>query len=58
MKYLISSISIENLRFQMKKPLFQIINFEILDYLHIEFEMLDIFSEIPSISKKVWNSRY
>ena len=37
----------------MKKPLFQIKNFEILDYLHIEFEMLGIFSEIPSISRGV-----
>ena len=25
---------------------------------HLEFEILGISSEIPSVSKKVWNSRF
>ena len=49
------SISIGKLRSRSKYPLFRIKNFEILGFLHIEFEILGISSEIPSISKEFWN---
>ena len=49
------SISIANLGFWSKSPVFQIKIFEILGFSHVEFEILGIFSEIPSISKKMWN---
>ena len=50
--------------FQMKNVVFQskylalrskIRNFEKLGFSHLEYEILSISSEIPSISKKVWN---
>ena len=45
------SISNEkNLVFRSKNPVFQIKKFEILGFLHIEFEILGISSEIPGIS--------
>ena len=47
------SISIENLGFRSKYWVFRFRNFEILGFSHLEFEILGISSEIPSISKKV-----
>ena len=49
----IPSISIKNLGFRSKYQVFRIRNFEILGFSHLEFEILDISSEIPSISKKM-----
>ena len=48
-----ASISTKNLGFQSKCEVFRIRNFEILGFSHLEFEILGISSEIPSISKKV-----
>ena len=50
----IPSISIKNLGFRSKYQVFRIRNFEILGFSHLEFEILGISSEIPSISK-TWN---
>ena len=50
----IPSISIRNLEFRSKYYVFRITNFEILGFPHLEFEILRISSEIPSISK-TWN---
>ena len=47
----IPCILIGNLEFRSKYDLFQIRNFEILGFSHLEFETLSISSEIPSISK-------
>ena len=47
-------IVIENLGFWLKKMVFQIKNFEVLGFLHTEFEVLSILRKIPSISK-TWN---
>ena len=44
-------ISMENLRFRSKNSVFQIKSFEMLGFLNIEFEILGISSEIPSIWK-------
>ena len=48
------SISIENLAFRSKYLVFQIRNFEILGFSHLEFQILGISIEIASISK-TWN---
>ena len=45
------SISIKSLLFRSKYQVIRIRNFEILGFPHLEFEMLGISSEIPSISK-------
>ena len=50
----IPSTLIENLGFRSKYLVFRIKNFEILGFSHLEFEILGISSEIPSISK-TWN---
>ena len=50
----IPSILLENLGFRSKYLVFRFRNFEILDFWHLEFEILGISSEIPSISK-TWN---
>ena len=47
------SILIGNIRFWSKKAIFQIKKFEILGFLHVEFETLCISSEIQG--KKNWN---
>ena len=59
LKYLV--FQIKNLVFQSKylgfrskNQLFRVWNFEILGFSHLEFEILGISSEIPSISK-TWN---
>ena len=69
----IPSVSIENLSFRMKYQVFRFRNFQILGFPHPEFEILDISSEILSISKTwnfdliarteeiiffIWNTRY
>ena len=46
------SICIGNLVFRSKNPVFQIKNFEILGFLHIEFEILGNSTEIPNIQKR------
>ena len=42
----------ENLGFQSKYEVFQIRNFEILGFSHIEYERLSISCKIPSISER------
>ena len=49
------SISTENPGFRSKYYVFRIKYFEILDFSHLQFEILGISCEIPSISKKMWN---
>ena len=50
----IPNILIENLGFRSNYyTIFRIINFEILGFPHLEFVILGISSETPSISKKV-----
>ena len=46
-----NSISIENLGFRSKNPVFQIKIFETLSFSHIEFEILNILSEMLNISR-------
>ena len=48
------SISTGNLAFRSKYLVFQIRNFEILGFSHLEFQILDISIEIPGTSK-AWN---
>ena len=48
----IHSISIKTLEFRSKYLVFWIRNFEILGFLHLEFEIVGTSSEIPSISKR------
>ena len=47
----IPSISIKNLGSRSKCYIFRILNFELLGFSHLEFGILGISSEIPSISK-------
>ena len=49
------SISIANLGFRSRNSTFKVKIFEILDFLHIEIEILSISSQILNISKKVGN---
>ena len=51
----IPSISIKNLGFRSKYLVFRIRNIERLGCSHLEFEIPGISSEVPGISKKVWN---
>ena len=44
---------IKNFGFRSKNQVFRIKNFEILGFSHLEFEILGISNEIPSISKSV-----
>ena len=51
------SISRKYLGFGFKNLVFQVVNLEILDFSRIKFEIQDISSKIPSISKKGVKSR-
>ena len=52
------NVYIKNLGFRSKTKVFQKIFLKILDVFHIEFEILGIPSEIPSILKKLLNSGF